>query len=100
MKIKKGDKVLVIAGKERGKTGVVARAFPKKDQVLLEDLNLVKRHRRAARGGKGQIIEKPVPMHISNVQIVDPKTSKGTRIKIDRTKGYSRVAVKSGAALK
>lgn len=100
MKIKKGDKVVVIAGKERGKTGVVMRAFPKKNQVLLEDINVVKRHRKAVRGGKGQIIEKPVPIHVSNVQIVDPKTSRGTRIKIDNSKGYTRIAVKSGSALK
>jgi len=99
MKIKKGDKVIMIAGKDRGKTGTVVRALPSEDRVIIEGLNMVKRHKRAARGGKGQIIEKPVSIHVSNVQVVDPKTGKGTRVKVDRSKGYSRIAVKSGSSL-
>lgn len=99
MKIKKGDKVIVIAGKDKGKTGTVLRAFPKTDQVVMEGINMVKKHRRATRGGKGQVIEKPLPLHISNVQIVDPKTQKPTRVRIERSKGYSRVTTKSGSTL-
>lgn len=103
MKIKKGDKVIVIAGKSRGQTGTVMRAYPGKDTVLLEGLNLVKRHRRPTQQSrKGQIVDKPMPIHISNVQLVDPKTGKPTRIKIARGKdgARTRVAVKSGQELK
>ena len=99
MKLKKGDKVIVIAGKTRGQTGTIARVLPKENRVVLEGVNLVKRHRRATRaGGKGQIVEKPLPMHASNVQLVDPKSGKPTRVKIVRDeKGVrSRVAIKSG----
>ena len=74
MKIKKGDKVIVIAGKERGKTGVVSEALPKLEKVIIDGLNLAKKHRRATRaGGKGQIIEIAMPIHASNVMRVDAK---------------------------
>ncbi len=103
MKLKKGDKVIVIAGKAKGTTGTVMRAMPKDDQVLLEGVNLVKRHRRpSAQNKKGQIVDKPMPIHISNVQLVDPKGGKPTRIKIVRGKDgeRTRVAVKSGQTIK
>ncbi len=102
MKLKKGDKVVVIAGKSRGKEGAIARVFPRENLVLVEGVNLVKRHRRATRqGGKGQIVEKPQPLHVSNVQLMDPKTGTPTRITIARgTKGErTRVATKSGQKL-
>lgn len=100
MKIKKGDKVIVIAGKDRGKTGPVVRAIPKKDQIIIEGVNVVKKHKRANRAnGKGQIIEKALPVHISNVQMVDPKTGKGTRVRISNADGYVRTAAKSGSKL-
>jgi large subunit ribosomal protein L24 len=102
MKLKKGDKVIVIAGKNRGQSGSISRVLPKKDFVLLDGLNLVKRHRRpTSQNAKGQIIDKPMPMHVSNVMLVDPKSGKPTRIKITRDKdGAHRVAVKSGEMLK
>ena len=103
MKLRKGDKVVVIAGKNRGETGVISRVMPKDDLVLLDGLNLVKRHRRPTRaGGKGQIVDKPSSMHASNVMMVDPKTGKPTRIKITRNKdgARQRVAVKSGQEIK
>ncbi|MEK7601688.1 MAG: 50S ribosomal protein L24 [Patescibacteria group bacterium] len=103
MKLKKGDKVMVIAGKNRGESGAIVRAFPKENKVLIDGINVVKRHRRATRqGGKGQIVEQPMPIHASNVQLLDPKSGKPTRIKIVRTKdgGRERVAVKSGETLK
>lgn len=101
MKIKKGDKVIVIAGKERGKTGVVSEARPNTEQVVIDGLNIAKKHRRATRaGGKGQIIDVAMPIHVSNVMIVDPKGGKGTRIGIKREDGKSvRIAKKSGATL-
>lgn len=101
MKIKKGDKVIVIAGKDRGKTGTIVRALPKESAVVIEGINVVKKHQRRARqGGKGQVIDRSMPLHVSNVQILDPKTGKPTRIRIDRKDGgYNRVAQKSGARL-
>lgn len=103
MKLKKGDKVMVIAGKSKGQSGAIVRIFRDEARVLLDGINLVKRHRKATRqGGKGQIIDKPMPIHASNVMIMDPKSGKPTRIKIVRGKDgeRSRVAVKSGQELK
>ena len=98
MKLKKGDKVIVIAGKSRGKTGAIVRVMPKDNMVLIDGINMVKRHRRATSQSRaGQIIEKPMPIHASNVMFADPKDGKPTRIKISRTDGgRTRVAVKSG----
>jgi large subunit ribosomal protein L24 len=77
MKIKKGDKVIVISGKDKGKTGEVAHAYPKLNRVLILGVNVAKRHQRARKQGqKGQLIEKPMPIHVSNVMIVDPKKGK------------------------
>ncbi len=103
MKIKKGDKVVVIAGKNKGQTGTIVRALPERDMVLIDGINVVKRHRRPTQSNrKGQIIDKPMPIHASNVMLVDPKTGKPTRIKIVRDKDgiRTRVAVKSGQELK
>ena len=103
MKLKKGDKVMVIAGKNRGKTATIARAFPHEDMILLDGLNLVKRHRKpSAQNRKGQIVDKPMPIHESNVMLIDPKSGKPTRVKIvrDAEGNRQRVAVKSGQELK
>ncbi len=100
MKIKKGDKVIVIAGKDRGQTGTIAQVIPAKSLVVIEGINLVKKHRRATqRSRKGQIIDKAMPIHISNVQLIDPKTGKGTRVRVTRGKDgvRTRVAAKSGS---
>jgi len=81
MKIKKGDSIIVIAGKDRGKTGTVAKTFPKSDKVLVDDVNVVKKHQKGGRKGQsGQIIEKPTPIHVSNVALQDKKTNKAVRI--------------------
>ena len=102
MKLKTGDKVIVIAGKHRGETSSIVRVITKKDMVLLDGVNLVKRHRRAGQPGKGQIVDKPMPLHVSNVMLVDPKSGKPTRVKITRDEkgGRERVALKSGQTLK
>lgn len=72
MKIKKGDTVLVQAGKDKGKTGTVVTALPKLDQVVVEGLNLVKRHKKNPRSrSQGQIIEKSMPIHVSNVALLE-----------------------------
>ena len=94
---------MVVAGKNRGQTASITRVLPKEDMVVLDGLNLVKRHRRPnAQSRKGQIIDKPMPIHVSNVMIVDPKSGKPTRVKIvrDAEGKRQRVAVKSGQELK
>ena len=101
MKIKKGDKVIVIAGKDRGKTGKVTLALPREDKVVVEGVNIHKRHQRAtAQRQKGQIIEKSLPLHVSNVMIVDPKTNKRTRIIAKKLNGkYTRITKRSNTTL-
>lgn len=102
MKLKKGDKVIVIAGKSKGQNGTIVRALPREHLVVLDGINYVKKHRKpSAQNRKGQIIDKPMPIHASNVMLADPKSGKPTRIKIVRGKdgARTRVAVKSGQEL-
>jgi large subunit ribosomal protein L24 len=86
----------VIAGKDRGKTGKVIRTDPKRQRVYVEGLNMVKRHQRPVQGRPNLeigVIEKEGPIHISNVAIVDPKTSKPTRVGVTRGEQGRRVRV-------
>jgi large subunit ribosomal protein L24 len=90
-KIRSGDTVQVMAGKDAGKQGKVLRVEPRRDRLFVEGLNMVKRHQRprslkdTQRGGQvGGVIEKEGPIHISNVMIVDPKDNRPTRIGIER----------------
>jgi large subunit ribosomal protein L24 len=101
MKLKKGDKVIVIAGKDRGQSGTIARILHSEDRVLIDGINMVKRHRKpTAQNRSGQIIDKPMPLHVSNVMLVDPKSGKPTRIKIVRKDGErQRVAIKSNETI-
>ncbi len=102
MKIKKGDTVVVIAGKNRGQSGKVELVLLKKDMIVIDGVNVVKKHRKAtAQSRKGQIIEKPMPIHISNVMLADPKGGKPTRVRIERSKEgkRERIAVKSKAKI-
>jgi large subunit ribosomal protein L24 len=101
MKIKKGDNVIVISGSNKGKTGVVVKAFRAEGKVLIDGVNMKKKHQKARRKGeKGQIIEMAVPLPASNVMIVDPKTKARTRISIKQTgKKKVRVAKKSGTEI-
>jgi large subunit ribosomal protein L24 len=81
LRIKKGDKVVVIAGKDKSKTGRVLVVYPKENRVLVEGVNIVKRHTKPNfKYPEGGIIEKEAPIHISNVAIVDPKTGEPTRV--------------------
>lgn len=102
MKLKKGDKVVVIAGKNRGASGTIARVLPKKNRVTIDGVNMVKKHRRAsAQNRTGQIVDKPMSIHASNIMLADPKGGKPTRIRIERKEGVRvRVAVKSGQEVK
>jgi large subunit ribosomal protein L24 len=108
LKIRRGDTVQVMSGKDSGKTGRVLRVDPKKNRLFVEGLNIVKRHQRprslkdTQRGGKvGGVIEKEGPIHVSNVMIVDPRENKPTRIRIERTPegGRERVTKRSSAKL-
>lgn len=89
LKIRKGDRVIVLTGKDKGKTGSVVRVIPKQERVIVQGVNMVKRHTRADRVNAGGIIDKEAAVHISNVAHVDPKTGKPTRVgyKFTESKG-------------
>jgi large subunit ribosomal protein L24 len=81
MKIKKGDTVLIISGKDRGRKGKVLEAFPKESRILVEGINLRKKHQKAKRmGEKGQIIELPGSISVSNAKLICPKCGKATKV--------------------
>ncbi len=85
MRIKKDDKVLITKGKDRGKTGKVLHAFPNDNQVMVEGLNLMKKHVRPKKQGEsGQIIEFPAPIDVSNVKLICPKCNEATRTGVER----------------
>jgi large subunit ribosomal protein L24 len=93
-KIRRDDEVVVISGKDRGKTGRVLRVEPRKSRLFVEGLNIVKRHQRPQQvpGAQraetvGGVIEKEGPIHISNVMLVDPKDKKPTRVGVSREDG-------------
>ena len=79
-KIKKGDRVVVVSGRDRGKQGEVLRVERKDDRLVVQGINMVKRHSRPAAGNPGGIIDKEAPIHISNVAHLDPSTSRPTRV--------------------
>ena len=103
MKIRRDDLVIVISGKDRGKTGKVTRVDPVKQRVYIDGLNMIKRHERprqvagAARAESvGGVIERPGPIHVSNVALLDPKDNRPARVSIDRQDGKAyRVARRS-----
>ena len=81
MKIKKGDKVVVISGHEKGKEGIVTKTFPKEEKVIVEGLNKVTKHNKPnQQNTEGSITTKEAPIHVSNVAILDPKTKKPARV--------------------
>ena len=103
-KIRHDDNVIVISGKDKGKTGKVIRVEPANGRVFVEGLNMVKRHQRPVPGRPNLqvgVIEKEGPIHVSNVAIVDPKDNKPTRVGIrrDENGGRMRVTKRSGAEL-
>lgn len=97
-RLQKGDTVIVIAGKDKGKTGKVMRLFLEESRVIVEGVNLVKRHMKPnQRMQQGGILEREQPLHMSNVMLVDPKTGKGTRVKVKTDdKGVKIRVAKSG----
>ncbi|UCZ57984.1 50S ribosomal protein L24 [Desulfurispirillum indicum] len=80
MKIKRDDQVIVIAGKDKGKTGRVTKVYPQKSRVIVEGINVVKRHRKPTQMSEGGIVEKEMPLHVSNVMYYDADAGKGCRI--------------------
>ena len=98
MRVKKGDTVVVIAGKDKGKKGTVTKVFTKANRVLVEGVNIITKHQKpTAMNPQGGIINKEAPIHISNVMPVDPETGKGTRVRFEVKDGKKvRVSVKSG----
>jgi len=81
MKIKKGDQILIISGKDRGKRGKILEAFPKERKAVVEGVNIRKKHVRPKKSGeKGQIIEMPAPINVANLKLICPKCGKATRV--------------------
>ncbi|OHA16145.1 MAG: 50S ribosomal protein L24 [Candidatus Tagabacteria bacterium RIFCSPLOWO2_01_FULL_42_9] len=93
MKIKKNDNVMVISGKDRGKSGKVIRIFPKSNSLVVEGINIRKKHSRSKKQGqKGQIIQKPMPLNASNVMLICPACNKPRRA------GYKIFSAEGGSA--
>jgi large subunit ribosomal protein L24 len=103
LKIRRDDTVVVIGGKDRGKTGKVLRVEPKKERVYVEGLNIVKRHQKPSAlnpNAQAGVIEREGPIHVSNVALVDPKDNKPTRLGVKREDGKRfRVARRSGTQI-
>lgn len=101
MFIKSGDKVKVMAGKDKGKEGTVLKAMPKKDRVIVEGVNIIKKHNKpSAMSPQGGIEEKEAPIHVSNVMLIDPSTGEPTRVgfRIEDSKKV-RYSKKSGETI-
>ncbi|MDD3735045.1 MAG: 50S ribosomal protein L24 [Candidatus Pacebacteria bacterium] len=89
MKIKKGDQVLIIVGKDKGRKGKVLKSFPKENKIVVEGLNLIKKHQKPRKQGeKGQVLNVAAPLDVSNVKILCPRCGKPTRV------GYKLVSIK------
>jgi large subunit ribosomal protein L24 len=97
-KIKKGDTVVVLSGKDKGKTGEVTRAMPKDGKVVVSGVNIATRHKKASQTNpQGGLERSEAPMHVSNVAVADPKSGKATRVRFEERDGKKvRVAAKSG----
>jgi large subunit ribosomal protein L24 len=97
-KIKKGDKVVVLSGKDKGRTGDVTKVMPKESKVIVSGINVHARHRKPSQlNPQGGIERKEAPLHVSNVAIADPKSGQPTRVRFEERDGKKvRVAAKSG----
>ena len=100
-KIKKGGEVVVLSGKDKGKTGTVLQVMPRDSKVVVDGVNVAVRHRKPTQANpQGGIDRNPAPMHISKVALADPKDGKATRVRFETKDGKKvRVAVKSGETI-
>lgn len=101
LKVKKGDEVVVLAGKDKGKTGKILKVIPDERRVIVAGINMMKRHTKPSRTAAGGIVEKEASLDVSNVALADPKTGKATRVgyKILGDGKKVRVARKSGEVI-
>lgn len=99
-KIRKGDKVVVLAGKDKGRSGEVLSVQPKDDTALVRGVNMIRRHQKQTQAQEGGIITKEAPIHLSNIALADPKDGKPTRVgfKVEGDKKV-RVAKRSGVSI-
>jgi large subunit ribosomal protein L24 len=100
-KIKKGDTVVILSGKDKGKTGEVTKRLPKADKLVVAGVNIITRHKKPTQANpQGGLERSEAPLHVSKVAIADPKTGKPTRVRFDVKDGKKvRVAVKSGETI-
>jgi large subunit ribosomal protein L24 len=100
-KIRKGDKVVVLAGKDKGRTGEVLSVAPKDDKALVRGVNMVRRHQKQSQTQEGGIITKEAPIHLSNIALADPKDGKPTRVgfQVQKDGKKVRVAKRSGEVI-
>ena len=97
VKIKKGDRVVVLAGRDKGRSGEVLQVVPKEERALVRGVNMIKRHQRQTMNQEAGIISKEAPLHLSNLAIADPKDGKPTRVRFEEREGRKvRVAARSG----
>jgi large subunit ribosomal protein L24 len=101
LKIKKGDKVVILSGKDKGKTGEVTRSLPRDSKVVVAGINISTRHRKPTQANpQGGLDRVEAPLHVSKVAIADPKTGQATRVRFETKDGKKvRVAVKSGETI-
>jgi large subunit ribosomal protein L24 len=100
-RIRKGDRVVLLSGKDKGKSGIVMEVRPGEERVLVEGLNMMKRHTKPRPPNEpGGVIERPAPVHLSNVALIDPKDQRPTRVRIQEIDGKRvRVSARSGEKL-
>jgi large subunit ribosomal protein L24 len=100
-KIKKGDKVVVLAGRDKGRSGEVTQVLPKENRAVVQGINMVKRHQTQTQNRQGGIISKELPIHLSNLAVADPSTGKATRVgfKVNEDGTKVRVAKGSGSVI-
>ncbi|MBX3577788.1 MAG: 50S ribosomal protein L24 [Rhizobiaceae bacterium] len=100
-KIRKGDKVVVLSGKDKGRTGEVLRVLPKEDKAVVRGVNQVRRHQRQTQSQEGGIITKEAPIHVSNIAVADPKDGKPTRVgfRVEKDGKKVRFAKRSGEVI-
>ena len=101
IKIKKGDEVIVLAGKDKGKKGKIVKILPKMNKAIVSDINKVKKHQKPGNNEPGGIVEKEMPIHISNLNYFDSKLNQGVRIgfKLNKDGKKIRVNKKTGAEI-